>query len=100
MYNMTGFENSNNILDSTIAINSASNNLLAMSFLVVLFLVLLIRLMRNNPGPEAFTTASLVCTLICLMFLAAGLVDYKWLIGFTLMTAIGAVGIYLRNKSG
>lgn len=99
VYNMSGFENSNNILESTVAINTASNNLLVMAFLVVLFLVLLIRLMRNNPGPEAFTASSGVCTLIALMFLAADLVAYQWVIGFSLLFALGAVGVYLRNKN-
>lgn len=98
-YNMTAFENSNNVAESVLAINAASDNLLVMSFMMVLFVIVFVRLLRNNPPAESFVAASAVGTILSLVFLAGNLLSYKWVVGFSLLFAIGAVGVYLRNKT-
>lgn len=98
-YNMTAFENSTNIAEMFAAVNTASGNWLSYLFLIGLFVVILITLLRNNPPAESFTAASTVSSVVSLLFLLANLVNIKWVVGFTLLFALSAVSLYLTNRT-
>lgn len=98
-YNMTAFENSTNIYDMFVAVNTASSNALSYMFLIGLFVIMLITLLRNNPPAESFTGASTIATVISLLFLLGGLINIVWVIGFTALFATSAVSLYLTNKT-
>lgn len=98
-YNMTAFEGTNNIWGMFGAVNTLSDNWLSYLFLIGLFIVMLITLLRSNPPAEAFTGASSVSVVISLLFLLANLINVVWVIGFTLLFASSAVGLYVANKT-
>ena len=98
-YNMTDFGNSSNIYDMFVAVNTAADNWLSYMFLIGLFVIMLITLLRNNPPPEAFTAASGLCSIVSLLFLLGGLINIVWVVGFTLLFAGSAVSLYLTNKT-
>lgn len=98
-YNMTAFENSTNIFEMFSAINTASSNWLSYLFLIGLFVIMLITLLRNNPPAESFTGASAISTIVSLLFLLASLINIVWVIGFTLLFSMSAVSLYLTNKT-
>lgn len=98
-YNMSAFEESTNILDMTAAVNTQSTNLLVFGFLACcwFFLVALL-IYKKNPPLESVTASSLTMMLISLMFLATSLIGIEWIIGFALLTAAGATGLYLEKN--
>lgn len=98
-YNMTAFENSTNIYDMFVAVNSASSNLLSYMFLIGLFVIMLITLLRTNPPAESFTGASTIATIVSLLFLLGDLINIVWVIGFTILFATSAISLYLTNKT-
>lgn len=98
-YNMTAFENSTNIFDMFAAVNTASENWLSYLFLIGLFIIMTITLLRNNPPAESMTGASAIATVISLLFLLGNLINIVWVIGFTLLFAGSAVSLYLTNKT-
>lgn len=98
-YNMSAFSNSNNIYDMFAAINTASENWLSYLFLIGLFVIMTITLLRNNPPAESFTGASAISTVISLFFLLASLINIVWVVGFTLIFALSAISLYLTNKT-
>ena len=98
-YNMSAFENSSNIYDMYAAVNTASENWLSYLFLLGLFVILVITLLRSNPPAESFTAASTVATVVSLLFLLGNLINVVWVVGFTLVFALSAVSLYLTNKT-
>jgi hypothetical protein len=100
MYNMTAIEQSNNLAQVGVGVNTASGGLLGITFLIALFVILFILLIRRNPAPESLAAASGVSTVVALIMLAAQLITMPWLIGASLMFAMSSVGLYLRNKIG
>lgn len=98
-YNMTAFGNSSNIYEMYAAINTASENWLSYLFLIGLYVIMVITLLRNNPPPESFTSASAVASIISLLFLMGGMINVVWVVGFTLIFALSAISLYLTNKT-
>jgi len=98
-YNMSAFGNATNIYDMYIAVNTASSNWLSYMFLIGLFVIMLITLLRINPPAESFTGASALCTIISLFFLLGDMINIVWVVGFTLIFAGSAVSLYLTNKT-
>ena len=98
-YNMTAFENSTNVFQMFEAVNTASENWLSYLFLIGLFIIMLITLLRNNPPAESFTGASTLATVVSLLFLMGNLINIVWVIGFTILFAGSAVSLYLTNKT-
>lgn len=98
-YNMTAFENSTNVYEMFSAINTASGNWLSYMFLIGVFVVILVTLLRSNPPAESFTAASTIASVMSLLFLLGDLINITWVIGFTLLFAISAVSLYLTNKT-
>lgn len=93
-YNMTSFSGSNNILEMTVAVNNASNNLLIHGIMVTTYIILLIMLLRRNPGPESFAAASTVLMIAALIFATTGLISVIWAVGYGIIWGASLVGLY------
>lgn len=98
-YNMTAFGNSSNVYDMFVAVNTSSENWLSYFFIIGVFIVLLVNLLRRNPPSESFVAASGATTLLCLLFLIGDLINVVWVVGFTLIFALSAVSLYITNKT-
>lgn len=99
VYNMTAFETCTSLFCSFQAVNTLSTGILVNFGLITLFVILLLVLMRYNPPAESFTASSGAVAVVSLLCLALDLLDVVWVIGFTMLFAISAVGLYLRNKT-
>lgn len=97
-YNLTGFENATHILSIYEAVDQSSNGLLSGLFLLCVFVVVLIGLLRFNPATESITAASAVTTIASLFMLLAGLIGITYVILPTLMFSVGVVALYVNNK--
>lgn len=98
-YNMTNFTEAGNVYDMFVAVNSASENWLSYLFLIGLFVIMVITLLRSNPPAESFTAAAAISTIVSIMFLIGDLINVVWVIGFTIIFALTAVSLYLTNKT-
>lgn len=96
-YNMTAFEQSNNVLDVFISINNITGNLMALLTLVSIFIIMMIILLRNNPPTESIVAASATTTVFALVFLAINVVSVQFVIAPATIFAIGAVALYLNR---
>ena len=100
MPNMTPIEDARSVFEVYRAMNTISDGLLTqlglVSFWTVLFMVLL---GRGNTPAESFMAASGAVSIVSLLFLAIGLLGMVWFVGFSLLFALSAVGVYLRNKT-
>ncbi len=101
MPNMTPFEDSRSIFEAFVSINTISDGLLAELGLVTLWIVLLMVLLgKGNTPAESFMGATGSLSIITLMFMSIGLIGMIWFVGFTVLFALTAIGVYLRNKVG
>lgn len=104
-YNMTEFEASRNLIEAFAATNALSGEWLVNLGLIVFGAVMLAVLSYRNPMPESFVAATGTVTILSLMLLAVkvstgvSLTSLPWVVGFTLLFALSAVGLYLRNKT-
>lgn len=97
-YNLTNVTNADNIAEIFIGMNQASGNILTNMVLIVLGVIFMIVLLRNNPPAEAITATGGVLSIISLSFLAIGLTDIVFVIGSGLLFAGGGVALYLSNR--
>ncbi len=99
MPNMTPFEESRSLFEAYEAVNTISDGILTELGLVSLWVVLFMVLLgRGNTPAESFMAASGALNIISVLFLMVGLLGMQWVVGFTLLFALSAVGVYLRNK--
>ena len=96
-YNMTAITNSTSIFGLYEGINIATSNMVAYLTLVSLFIVLLMILLKNSPPTESVLASSLICLVISLGMMGLGVVNITWVIGFTLIAGLSAVGLYLQR---
>lgn len=99
VYNMTPFSTANNPYLMFEAVNTASDNWLSYLVLIATFVILLMTLMRRNPPAESLTSASAVCTVLSLFLVLANLINTVWVVGFTLIFGLSAIGLYITNKT-
>lgn len=93
-YNLTNFTTSNNMLGMYEAVNSASGNVLSYLFIVSIFFIVLMTLLKfENPPQESFAAASTVLSVISLLFLLAGMINIVWVIGCTILWAASLISL-------
>lgn len=98
-YNMTEFNNAANPFEMLLWANQQTSYFLGPGILVALFAILFMVLLRVAPPPESFAAASGMTAIMSLAFLAAGLVGVFWTVGFGMLFALSAVGLYLATKA-
>lgn len=96
--NMSNITGANNIAEIFIGMNIQSSGLIGTLSLLVLTVIFLMTLLRFNPPAESFTATAGVMTVISLMFLAMGLTDIVWTIGYGLLLSVSAVALYLQKN--
>lgn len=96
-YNMTGVTEAQNLLQFFSGVNTASGNVLSYGFMILIWMFLTFIMLRQNPVSESILASSFVCSIISLLFMAAGIVNVAWFVGFTLLTAAAAVSLYLNR---
>lgn len=96
-YNMSAVTDSLHIFDIFVAVDTASGHLLGWLTLVSLFVIILVSLLRQNEAAESIAAASLVCALVSLLFLSAGIINIIWVIGFTALFGFSAAKMYAKN---
>lgn len=100
-YNMSAFEASNNVLDQFIAINNLSSvngvPVLATAFMLSLFVIFLIALLRNNEIPESLFGSSGACMAISTLLWVAGIVNVLYIVGFAIVAGGAAVAMYYQT---
>lgn len=99
-YNMTSFGGSTNILSLFSSVDSASGNLVFPLMLITIGVVLFVILLRRSPPQESLVAASTVTTIIALFLLAAGAVSILWVVGFTVLWAVGGIALYIAKQGG
>lgn len=99
VYNMTAFENSNDLSELFGATNTLSDGILVNFGLITVWTIIFFVLLRNNPPAESFAASSGAVTVFALVFLALDMINIVWVIGFSMLFALSAVGLYLRNKT-
>ena len=98
VYDFATVTNTTSILGVYEATNSASSGLLSTLTLITIFIVILIALLRNNPVPEAFLSASSFITIITLIFMFLDLATIFAVIASTLVWAASAIALYKSNS--
>lgn len=100
-YNMSAFENSNNILDQALAINQLSTvngvPVFATVLMISLFVIILIALLRRNEIPESLFGAAGSCMAIATMLWVIGLVNVLYILGFAIVAGVAAVAMYQQT---
>jgi len=74
-YNMTFMNNSNTLYDVAVGVNNASNNLISVFFLVIIFIIVLGFTYRFGEY-TALLTASTVSTAFATLFLLMGMLPW------------------------
>ena len=93
LYNLTALKNAETIVDVIIAANNAYPNnaqgpqLLVGGFLVALFVVLLMMMKKAN-FTDRLLVASWLCFVLSLFLRVAELINFYFVIGFSLMAAL------------
>jgi hypothetical protein len=94
-YNLSFMDDSHNIVDLFNGINSASNSLLAIMFLVVIWMIFVIMLYERGIV-EAIFFASFVTTVCAVLLLGLGWITTP-IFGICLtMTLIGVFMVYMK----
>lgn len=99
--NMTGFVESNTIIDMVEAVDIAAQSqlgfrVIGILFLMSVFIILVFRLLRDNPVPEVFATASGTCFFLSLLFGFMGWVPTASHIAFVVIFIASVIGIFTR----
>jgi hypothetical protein len=97
-YNMTAFEQGDNILQVFGAVNTTSGGLLSLLALLSVFIILTITLLRRNPPAESIMAASMVTFVFSLVLLALGYTSTEYVVGAGAIFGIAAVGLYLNRQ--
>lgn len=96
-YNMSAFEASNNVLDQFVAVDTISGGVLSVGFMLTLFVILLIALLRRNEIPESVFSAGAACMAISTMLWVAGAVNVLFILGFAIVAGGAAVAMYTQT---
>lgn len=99
VYNMSAVEVCTTLLCTVKEINLLSDGIIINGGLLVFALILFFLLLTRNPLPESIVATSGATTVIALLFLAGGMLSKEWLLVYTLVFAMSAIGVYLRNKT-
>lgn len=97
-YNLTGAANVTSIVGVIDIVNTASNGFFGLTALIAVFLVLLFRLLSNNPVPESFFSASTATEIVCIIFLLLDWATIPVLVGFSIIWAGSAIALYKSNS--
>lgn len=97
-YNLTGFTNSTNILDMYVAVDNSIGGLITGLFLLAVFAIMLVTLLRSNPPGESIMAASAATTIVSLFLLLTGLIGVTYVILPGLLFGFSAVGLYMKNQ--
>lgn len=99
-YNMSGVETADNIAEIFLGVNTATQGYyvtLSGLVLMAVFMILLVILLRYQPAAESVLASSAVCTIAGLLFFAMGALSALWVVGFGIIFAISAVGVFLKR---
>ena len=97
MTNMTGFNNATSLYDLVELSNTATGGISVFLVVLAIFIVVLVGLLRQNPPQEAMLSASLVASIVSIMFFAGGLLDAVYVTGFVVILAGSAISIALNK---
>jgi hypothetical protein len=94
-YNLSFMDDSHNIVDLFIGINLASNSLLAIMFLVVIWMIFVIMLYEIGIV-DAIFFASFVSTVVAVLFLGLGMITTPIFAICLAMTLISGFMAYMK----
>jgi hypothetical protein len=97
MYNITFMNTSNNLYEYFVGVNTASNSLLSILILMMLWVVIFIA-MKHFDTKVVFLASSLTTTLIGLIFFAAELISMGILFIPILMTMFSLVALWWSRE--
>lgn len=94
--NLTGLQNSTNVVDTVIAANIMANGLLGTMFVVSLtFIYLMVLVRRGNDFKKTMLVVSYIGFFISLLLSSIGFVDIYLVIVYLMLTAVFALINYL-----
>jgi len=96
-YNLTFLDNSVNIVDTFNGVNAASNSLMAIMFLIVIWMVFVLILFKNGIVQSMFF-ASFIVTVVSVIFLGLGWVTTPIMAICLAMTLITGFMSYMANR--
>ena len=97
-YNMTPWEESENIAEGLATINTITGTQIITTMLVVTtFLVIFFVLLKKNEPKISVLAASFSTSIVLLFLFIAGLTHLVWFIAFVMLTAAAAISIYLTG---
>ena len=96
-YNLTFLEDSVNIVDMFNGVNTASNSLMAIMFLIVIWMVFVLILFKNGIVQSMFF-ASFIVTVVSVIFLGLGWVTTSIVGMCVAMTLISMFMSYMANR--
>lgn len=92
--------NSSALQPILVSVNSnLVNGLLGVAILIALFIIISLRLMRNNTTIESITTASFLSVIIGSLLWVIGILPIAFVIFFIFITVIALVIMYTNNNA-
>jgi len=98
LYNMTGLQNAQTLVDVVTWANSNTGSMLVGSFLVGFYIVMTTSLLRKYEIYEAVATSSFVCFWVSAFLQYAGLVNELFTYFFVVISAIFGIWSFIKNK--
>lgn len=97
MYNLTVITASNNLYDLMMAVNTMSDGLFGLIFLVCSGIVLMAA-MKNYPFRSSFPVACFVTSILAVLFRLLGLISDKIVICAIVLTGISVVMLFTKDE--
>jgi len=94
--NLTGLENSTNVLGLIEYVNLNASGMFITLILVALFFILFMN-MRKYGTLDALIGSSFPCFIIAILFKSLGLINFAFVILFFIVTSVGVVFKYLQD---
>lgn len=97
--NLTNLTSTQNTYELVIYANQVTNGILFNLFIIVIFIILILISMRRYEWDEAMTASAFVTFGFSIFFSAFKLLNFKFVIFFGVVAALGAFWLYISGKS-